>query len=71
MSKAWSDTFKGVSIYGKEQESRKKYFITVQKTFIFLRKFDRRNTFLLDIEKSNSKSLFSNDSIKHNTITSG
>ena len=26
-----SDTFRTVLIYGKEQESRKKYFITVQK----------------------------------------
>ena len=31
-SKTGSNTFKSVLIYGKEQESRKKYFITVQKT---------------------------------------
>ena len=30
-SKTESDTFRGVLIYGKEQESRKKCFITVQK----------------------------------------
>ena len=44
-SKTWSDNFRSVLIYGKEQESRKKCFITVQKLFTFLRTFDRRNTF--------------------------
>ena len=31
-SKTGSDTFRSVLIYGKDQESRKKNFITVQKT---------------------------------------
>ena len=45
-SKTWCDTFRSVLVYGKEQESREKlYFITVQKKFFFLRRFDRRNTF--------------------------
>ena len=39
-SKTGSDTFRSVLIYGKEEESRKKNFITVQKIFTFL-----RNTF--------------------------
>ena len=30
-SKTGYDTFRSVLIFGKEQESRKKYFITVQK----------------------------------------
>ena len=30
-SKTWSDTFRSVLVYGKEQESREKYFINVQK----------------------------------------
>ena len=30
-SKTWSDTFRNVLTYGKEQECRKKYLITVQK----------------------------------------
>ena len=30
-SKTGSDTFRSGLIYGKEQESRKKYFIAVQK----------------------------------------
>ena len=67
---AGSDTFRSILIYGKEQESRKrKYIITVQK-IIFLRGFDRRNAFFLDIEKSNLEILFSNDS-KRKTITRG
>ena len=45
-SKTWSDTFRSVLIYEKEeQDSRKKYFITVQIKFTFLRRFDRRKTF--------------------------
>ena len=59
-----------VLVHGKGQESRKMYFITVQKKFIFLRRFDSRNTFFLDIEKSDSKRLFSNDS-KCKSITRG
>ena len=38
-----SDTFRSFFVCGKEQESRKKYFITVQKKFTFLRGFDRKN----------------------------
>ena len=45
-SKTWSDTFRSVFVYGKEHESPKTYFIIVQKTFIFPRRFDRRNMFL-------------------------
>ena len=44
-SKSWSDTFRSVLVYGKEQESRKKIFHNRAKKFIFLRVFDRRNTF--------------------------
>ena len=40
----------------------KRYFITMQKVFTFLRMFDRRNRFFLDIENSDLKRLFSNDS---------
>ena len=47
----------------------KKYSMTLQK-FIFLRRFERRNTFFLDIEKSNSKRLFLNDS-KCKSVTEG
>ena len=43
-SKTWSDTFRSVLINGKEQGSRKKYFIPVQKKIILLRRFDRRKT---------------------------
>ena len=43
-SKEWSDTFRSFFAYGKEQESRKKYIVTVQKNYTFLRRFDRKNT---------------------------
>ena len=33
-SKTWSDTFRSVLVYGNVQESRKKYFITVQKIYL-------------------------------------
>ena len=59
-----------VLIYGKEQESRKKIFHNRVKKFTFLRRFDCRKTFFLDIKKSNSKKLFSNGS-KCITITRG
>ena len=45
-STEWSDTFRSFFVYGKKQESRKKYIITVQKNFIFLRRFERKNTVL-------------------------
>ena len=45
-STEWSDTFRSFFVYGKKQESRKKYIITVQKNFTFLRRFDRKNTVL-------------------------
>ena len=32
-STEWSDTFRSFFVYGKTQESRKKYIITVQKKF--------------------------------------
>ena len=38
-----SDTFRSFFVCGKEQESRKKYVITVQKKFTFLRGFDLKN----------------------------
>ena len=38
-------------LYGKEQRSRKKYVITVQKEFTFLRGFDRKNT-LFEISRN-------------------
>ena len=38
-----SDTFRSFFVCGKEQESRKKDVITVQKKFTFLRGFDRKN----------------------------
>ena len=38
-----SHTFRSFFVCGKEQESRKKYVITVQKKFTFLRGFDRKN----------------------------
>ena len=38
-------------VYGKEQRSRKKYVITVQKEFAFLRGFDRKNT-LFEISRN-------------------
>ena len=41
----WSETFRSFFVCGKEQESLKKYVITVQKKFTFLRGFDRKNTF--------------------------
>ena len=68
--KMWSDTFKSVLVYGKEQESRRKIFHNRAKKFIFLRSFDRRNTFFLEFEKSNSKRLFLNDS-KCKSVTRG
>ena len=44
-STEWSDTFRSFFVYEKKQESRKKYIITVQKNFTFLRRlFDRKNT---------------------------
>ena len=45
-STEWSDTFRSLFVYGKKQESRKKYIITVQKNFTFLRRFDRKNKVL-------------------------
>ena len=60
-SKTWSDNFRSVLIDEKEKEHRKKYFIIVQEIITFLRTFELLNV-LLDIEKSNSKRLFSNDS---------
>ena len=69
-SKTGSDTFRSVLIYGKDQESRKKCVITVQKNFVFLRGLDRRNTFLQISKKSYSKSLFSNYT-KCKTVTRG
>ena len=45
-STEWSDAFRSFFVYGKKQESRKKYIITVQKNFTFLRRFDRENTVL-------------------------
>ena len=45
-STEWSDTSRSFFVYGKKQESRKKYIITVQKNFTFLRRFDRKNTVL-------------------------
>ena len=33
-SKTRSDTFRSILTYGKEQESRKKYFIAVQKVHL-------------------------------------
>ena len=61
-SKTGSDTFRNVLINGKEQESRKKHVITVQKRNSSSREGLTVETRFLDIEKSNSKSLFSNDS---------
>ena len=46
----------------RSKNLEKKYFIIVQKKFIFVRRVKRRNTFFLDIEKSNSKRLFLNGS---------
>ena len=43
-SKTWSDTFRSVLIYRKEQESGK-IFRNRAKRFIFFRRFDRKNTF--------------------------
>ena len=43
-STEWSDTFRSFFVCGKKEESRKKYIITVQKNFSFLRRFDRKNT---------------------------
>ena len=57
MSKKRSDAFRSFLIYGKEQESRKKVFRNRAKKSTFMRRYDRRNTFL-DTEKSNSKRLF-------------
>ena len=68
LSETRSDTFRSVLINGKEQKSGKKWYIPVQK-ITFLRRFDRRNTFL-DIEKSISKRLFS-DYSKCKTVTRG
>ena len=67
-SKAGSDTFRSVLVYGEEPEAQK-ICHNCTKKIIFLRGFDRRNTFL-DIEKSNSKNLLSNDS-KCKTISRG
>ena len=68
-SKTWSDTFRSVLVYGKEQKSRKTCHNRAKK-FIFLRRFDRRDPFSLDIEKANSKRLLLNDP-KCKTITRG
>ena len=63
-SKTGSDTFSSVLKTGKEQESRKK-FITVKKIHLAETVWLWKHVFL-DIEKSNSKRLFSNYS-KHKT----
>ena len=47
--KTWSDTFRSVLIYGREQEP-KKIFITVQEKLTFLLRCDHRNTFFRDQE---------------------
>ena len=49
------DIWKGVRI-------SKKIFHNCAKRITFLRRFDRRNMFFLDIGEPNSKKLFSNDS---------
>ena len=49
------DIWKGAGILKKKCHNR-------AKKFTFLRRFDHRNTFFLDAEKSYSKNLFSNDS---------
>ena len=43
MSDLFDKMFRSFFVCGKEQESRKKYVITVQKKFTFLRGFDRKN----------------------------
>ena len=61
-STKWSDTFGTLFAYGKEQESEKKYIITVQKKFTFLRRFDCKIA-LFEISKSLiQKACFQNDS---------
>ena len=42
----WISSTEVFFVYGKKQESRKKYIITVQKNFTFLWRFDRKNTVL-------------------------
>ena len=44
-SKIGSDTFRIDLIYRKEQESRKRICHNLAKEFIFLRRFDWRNSF--------------------------
>ena len=53
--------------YMERSKDLERNFITVQKKF---KEFDRRDTVFLDIEKSNSKRVFSNDS-KCKTVIRG
>ena len=59
-SKTWSELSE-VFWYMERSKNLEKNFHNRAKKFIFLRRFDRRNTFL-GIDKSNSKRLFLNDS---------
>ena len=43
-STEWSDTFRSFLYMGRSKNHEKKYIITVQKKFTFLRRFDRKNT---------------------------
>ena len=45
-STEWSDTFRSFLYMERSKNQEKKYIITVQKNFTFMRRFDRRNTVL-------------------------
>ena len=45
-STEWSDTFRSFLYMERSKNQEKKYIITVQKHFTFLRRFDRKNTVL-------------------------
>ena len=68
--KTWSDTFRSVLVYERNKDFEKKYFVTVQKNSSLPEDLTVEARFILDIEKSNSKWLFLNDS-KCKSITRG
>ena len=68
-SKTGSDTVRSVRCMERSKNLEKRFYNS-SKIFTFQRRFGCKNTFFLDIEKANSRSLFSSEA-KCKTITRG
>ena len=69
-SKTGSDTFRSALIYGKQQDSRKKFHNSA-KNFPCLRRFDGRNTFCLDTKKNLIRKACFQMTLNDKTVTRG